>query len=80
MPKKSSVGPNEVVRLEVLRLTPPLEIRNTRRLLRFGICDKNRLAMRVDFVYRYRDLTSPCALTPCLMLHRRDGLRHSLCT
>jgi hypothetical protein len=25
MPTKTSVGPNEVVRLEVLRLTPPLQ-------------------------------------------------------
>jgi len=26
MPTKTSVGPNEVVRLEVLRLAPPLEV------------------------------------------------------
>jgi hypothetical protein len=26
MPTKTSIGPNEVVRLEVLRLTPPLQL------------------------------------------------------
>jgi hypothetical protein len=41
MPTKTSVGPNEVVRLEVLRLAPPLELlahfkaANARRALFF---------------------------------------------
>jgi hypothetical protein len=37
MPTKTSVGPNEVVRLEVLRLAPPLLFAGDRRATRAGV-------------------------------------------